>query len=148
MRSRAGLVLAAAGCVPAVALTVWWLVGDLSADVPPGAPLDHSVRPPDLAPWAETAIGAGALVVAAGTLAVLVRASARRGFDRRWWATLVPLLAAAALTGFGWRVVTAGSVGANVGAGLVVIVGGPVVALLVLWSAGWSIRLLLARRVV
>ncbi|MEO3801161.1 hypothetical protein [Nonomuraea sp. B1E8] len=144
--SGRGLLAAAAGCALAVPVAVWWLVGDLSADVPPGTALDHLISPPGLGPWAERAVGLGALVVAGVTAALLVRASRRRRFDRRWWAALIPVLVAGAVVGAGWRVVTAGTVGANIGAGLTIMLGGALVALLLLWAAGWSARLLLSRR--
>ncbi|WP_433433394.1 hypothetical protein [Nonomuraea sp. CA-141351] len=146
MTRNTGLVVAAAGCVLAAPVVVWWLLGDLSAAAPPGTELDHAVRPPAIDPWAERAAGIAAALVAAGTLALLVRASRRRRFDRRWWAALLPALAAGAIAGAGWRVVTAGTLGANIGAGLTILLGGPLVALLLLWALGWSIRLLVAGR--
>ncbi|MEV4112224.1 hypothetical protein [Nonomuraea sp. NPDC049695] len=140
------LLAAAAGCVLAVPVAVWWLVGDLSAAVPPGTELDRAIRPPAVDPWAERAAGIAAALVAVGTLALLVRASRQGRFDRRWWAALLPALVAGAVTGAGWRVVTAGTLGANIGAGLTIFLGGPLVALLLLWALGWSARLLLSRR--
>jgi hypothetical protein len=137
-----GLAAAAAGCAVAVPVAVWWLVGDLSSPVPPGTDYDYMVRPPAISPGVELAIGAGALTVAGGTLALLVWASARRRFDRRWWGALLPVLAAGAVAGFGWRVVTAGTIGPNIGGGLTLLVGGAVVAVLLLWAAIWSFRLL------
>ncbi|TDD00291.1 hypothetical protein E1292_29280 [Nonomuraea deserti] len=144
--SGRSLLAAAAGCALAVPVAVWWLVGDLSASVPPGTALDHVISPPAIGPWAERAVGVAALLVTGVTTVLLVRASRRRRFDRRWWAALIPVLVAGAIAGAGWRVVTAGTVGANIGAGLTIMLGGALVALLLLWAAGWSARLLLARR--
>ncbi|QFY12251.1 hypothetical protein GBF35_41875 [Nonomuraea phyllanthi] len=143
--SRNTVWMAAAGCLIATPVAVWWLVGDLSAAVPPGTALDRAIRPPAIDPWAERAAGIAAVLVVAGTAALLVRASHRRRFDRRWWAALLPALAAGALAGAGWRVMTAGTLGANIGAGLTIILGGPLVALLLLWSLGWSAHLLRSR---
>lgn len=59
-------------------------------------------------------------------------------FDARWWSVLVPLMAAGFITGAGWRVMTAGVIGANIGAGLVVLFGSPLVAALLVWR--WPVR--------
>lgn len=138
--------VAAAGLLLATPVATWWLVGDLSATVPPGTSLDYTIRPPAIAPWAERVAGIGALLVTGAALAVLVRGARRRRFDRRWWAALLPAVAAGGLAGLGWRVMTAGTIGANVGAGLTILVGGPVVALLLLWAIGWSAHLLRSAR--
>lgn len=45
------------------------------------------------------------------------------------------------LVGVGWRVLTAGVIGANIGAGLVIVFGGPVVAGLLLWALGRGVWL-------
>ncbi|MEQ4723134.1 hypothetical protein [Nonomuraea sp. B19D2] len=140
-----GLVVAAAACVLATPVVVWWLVGDLSVAAPPSTELDRAIHPPAIGEGAEHAIGIAAALVTAGTLALLVLASRRRRFDRRWWAALLPALAAGAIAGAGGRVITAGTLGANIGAGLTIILGGPLVALLLLWAIGWSLRLLLSR---
>ncbi|MBB5084911.1 hypothetical protein [Nonomuraea endophytica] len=140
-----GLAIAATGCVLATPVAVWWLVGDLSVDVPQGTGLDYAFRPPDVDPVVERVAGIGAVVVVVLTLGVLIWAARGRRFDGRWWAALVPALVAGAIVGAGARVVTAGTIGANIGAGLTLVGGGVVVGLLLLWSAGWSARLLLTR---
>jgi hypothetical protein len=140
-----GLLAAAVGCLLATPVAVWWRVGDQSPTVPPGTALDYVIRPPVIDPWVERVIGIAAVLVVGGTVFLLVRGSRRGRFDRRWWAALLPALAAGIVAGLGGRVVTAGTIGANIGGGLVIIVGGPLVALLLLWSAGWSARLLLSR---
>ncbi|MFI6498209.1 hypothetical protein [Nonomuraea typhae] len=137
---------AAAGCILATPVAAWWLVGDLSATAPPGAELDYAVRPPDLGAGVERAAGLVAVLVVAGTLVFLIWSARRGRLDGRWWAALVPALAAGALAGAGARVVTAGTIGANIGAGLTVAGGGALVAVLLLWAAGWSLRILLTRK--
>jgi hypothetical protein len=47
-------------------------------------------------------------------------------------------MAAGFITGAGWRVMTAGVIGANIGAGLVVLFGSPLVAALLVWAAARS----------
>jgi hypothetical protein len=64
--------------------------------------------------------------------------------DRRWWEVIGPLVVAGLMVGVGWRVLTAGVVGANIGAGLALMTGGPVVAALLLWALVRA--LLLVRR--
>jgi hypothetical protein len=74
-------------------------------------------------------------------------ATLRRLLDARWWGVLVPLLAAGFIAGAGWRVMTARVIGANIGAGFVVLFGGPIFVLLVAWALVFSVFLLsLARR--
>jgi hypothetical protein len=130
----------------ATPVAVWWLVGDLSAAVPAGTALDHLIRPPAVDPGAERVIGIASVVLAGLTLALLAWASRRHRFDRRWWAALLPALAGVAIAGLGWRVATAGTIGPNIGAGLMIFIGGPVVGVLLLWAVGWSVRLLLSSR--
>jgi hypothetical protein len=54
---------------------------------------------------------------------------------------LIPLLAAGFIAGAGWRVLTAGVVGTNIGAGFVTIIGGPLVVVLVAWALGYALYL-------
>jgi hypothetical protein len=58
---------------------------------------------------------------------LLTRRDAEHSFDLRWWSAFGPLVASAALIGFGWRAVTAQVIGANIGAGCVILFGGPLV---------------------
>jgi hypothetical protein len=46
------------------------------------------------------------------------------------------------LAGFGWRVFTAGVIGANIGAGLYAFFVGPVIAALLVWAVFRSVTLL------
>lgn len=63
-------------------------------------------------------------------MAVLTWATGRRVLDPRWWAVLILLVVAGCIVGLGRRALTAGVIGANIGAGLFVFVGSPnVVAL-------------------
>ncbi len=54
---------------------------------------------------------------------------------------LLPLLVAGFLAGAGWRVMTAGVQGSNIGAGFLVMIGVPLVLVLVAWALGYSIYL-------
>jgi hypothetical protein len=74
-------------------------------------------------------------------LTFLIWAMVRRLLDARWWVVLLPLLAAGFIAGAGWRVMTAGVLGSNIGAGFVVLIGWPLVAILVAWALGYSFHL-------
>ncbi|TDC35953.1 hypothetical protein E1211_15025 [Micromonospora sp. 15K316] len=55
---------------------------------------------------------------------------------------LLPLVGAGILVGFGWQVMTAGGIGANIGAGLIVIFGGPILVALLSTAAvvSWRVK--------
>jgi hypothetical protein len=121
---------AVAGVVLVVAMPVasWWLVGDLSTET---ADPDYFLRPVDLGDTAQHVVGVGAVVLVAASAVALVVAGWRGRLDRRWWSVLVELVLAGGLCGAGWRVLTAGVIGANIGAGFVMVVVAPIVAALV-----------------
>ena len=59
----------------------------------------------------------------------------RRGeLDRRWWEVPAPLMLAGVVVGVGWRVLTAGVLGVDVGAGPTMLFGAPVVAGPLVWA--------------
>jgi len=140
-----GVVVAAAALVVAFPVATWWLVGDQST-VHVGADADYAFEPFDVSVGVERAAGIGSTALVVVALLVLVWATRRHRLDVRWWMVLIPLLAAGLIVGFGWRVMTAGVIGANIGAGFAVLLGGPAVAVLLIWAAGYSIRLLHRRR--
>ncbi|MEU6076320.1 hypothetical protein [Micromonospora sp. NPDC047074] len=130
-------------CVPVAS---WWLIGDLTGDearrlAAEGVDLDYAVRPVSLGAAGDRIVGALACVGAVAAFAVLLRAMARRRLDRRWWRVLLPLVAAGVLVGFAWRVLTAGGIGANIGAGLMLMAGGPALAILLTVAAVAALRL-------
>lgn len=133
-------VTAAAGLVLAFPVATWWLVGDLST-VPASEGPDFSFRPFDVSRGVERAAGWASALLAAVMLLLLAWFTVRRLLDARWWTVLVPLMAAGFITGAGWRVMTAGVIGANIGAGIVVLLGGPLVAALLIWAVARSIYL-------
>jgi hypothetical protein len=139
--ARWAVAPAALGLVLAMAIATWWLVGDLST-VPLSASPDYAIRPWRISPAAARAAGIGSLVVAAVTMAVLGWATLRRVLEVRWWVVLVALLAAGFIAGAGWRVMTAGVIGANIGAGFVILLGGPIFVALVVWALANSVHLL------
>lgn len=54
---------------------------------------------------------------------------------------LGPLVIVGLMAGVGWRILTAGVVGANIGAGMLIILGTPVAAGLLLWAVGRGVWL-------
>jgi hypothetical protein len=125
----------------AAAVVTWWLVGDQSTTSRDNA--DYVLRPPfRFGNRVTRAVGAGALVVTVGAAAVLIVATASHSFDPRWWSVVGPLLLLGSLLGLGWRVLTAGVIGANIGAGLFMFAAGPVMLALVGWIIFRTISLL------
>ncbi|GGO48576.1 hypothetical protein GCM10012287_23870 [Streptomyces daqingensis] len=141
MRIQGMHQLAAGVLTIAAPVATWGLVGRQDEPGVPPRQLDRAVQPPDVPAGVETALGLGALLLAALSAALLVRASRSGSFDRRWWQVLAPLVAAGVLAGAGWQVVTAGVIGANIGAGMFLVLGTPVIAGLVLWAVGRGIWL-------
>ncbi|MER6756845.1 hypothetical protein ABT235_21975 [Micromonospora echinofusca] len=103
--------------------------------------MDYAIRPVSLGPAGDRIVGVLACVGVVLALAWLLRVTARRSLDRRWWWVLAPLVAAGALLGLAWRVLTAGGIGANIGAGLMLIVGGPALAVLLIVAAVAALRM-------
>jgi hypothetical protein len=132
---------AAAVLVLACPVATWWLVGDQST-VSASASPDFAIRPFDISQGAARAAGVGSAALATVTLLMLAWLTRRQLFDARWWSVVVPLLAAGFIAGAGWRVLTAGVIGANIGGGFVLIFGSPVLAALLLWALARSIDLL------
>jgi len=114
--------------IVAVPVATWWAVGDLSTDLPDP---DYQIRPVAIGDTTEQVAGVSAAVLAVAAVVALIHAGRAGRFDRRWWPVLVELMVAGTLCGAGWRVLTAGVIGANIGAGLVLWVGAPIVAALV-----------------
>lgn len=131
-------VLACTVAVLAVPVLVWWAVGDLSSV---GADLDYIVRPPALDPRLAVSAVVMAAVAILTAMLVLVRRGGAVRSDRRWWLVITPLLAVAAGLGLAGRVFTAGGYGANIGAGLFLILGVPLLVVVLGWCLAWSVYL-------
>jgi hypothetical protein len=130
----------AVGLIIAAPLVAWWLIGPLEEKTPRAGDLDYIVRAPDAPSWLTPTVGFVSLAVVTAALLNLVRRGNRER-NRRWLPVVVPLvIAGVALAGIG-RLVTAGADGANIGGGLALFYGLPVVAVLV------GVAILRARRV-
>jgi len=145
----AGLVdlVAALALASAASVVTWWAVGDLSYTGASslGPFRDHLVQPLKISSGAETLIGLLSTAVVVAACAVLLRPGSAPRRDRRLLAVLLPLLVAGVFLGCGWRVLTAGVVGANIGGGLLELVGGPLMVAVVVWSLA-ATRWLLTHR--
>jgi hypothetical protein len=126
--------------VLATPIAVWWMVGDRTTTAVPDP--DYLIHPPSTGATAERRIGASAVLLGLVTASALLGATWRGRFPAKWWGVLVPLLVAGAFCGAGWRVITAGVVGANIGGGLLLVSGVPIVVTLigVAIVVAWSLR--------
>ncbi|MEW2379756.1 hypothetical protein AB0883_27130 [Micromonospora sp. NPDC047812] len=148
---RLTLPITALALVLGTPVAAWWLIGDLTNDearrlAAEGVELDYAIRPVSLGPAGDRIVGVLACVGVVVALAWLLRPTARRRLDPRWWWVLAPLVGAGVLVGLGWRVLTAGGIGANIGAGLMVIAGGPALAVLLIVAAVAAVRMRRPRR--
>lgn len=135
-----GVVAAATALIVAGPVATWWLVGDQST-VPVSGDPDYAFRPFDITAGTERTVGIGSTMVAVLAFLALAWATRRHRLEARWWMVLAPLVSAGLIAGFGWRVLTAGVIGANIGAGFMVLLGGPAVTAMLIWAMAYSIRL-------
>ncbi|MGA5205172.1 hypothetical protein [Streptomyces variegatus] len=140
-----GIMAAGAALVGGVPVAAWGLMGQQNHDGLPASELDYAFQPWDIGDGVAAVAGGLALVLAAAGAAVLVRSSLRGAMDRRWWGVLGPLVVLGLMAGVGWRILTAGGIGANIGAGLLIIFGTPIAAGLLLWSLAWAFWLVTQR---
>jgi len=143
---RISVPIAALVLVLATPVAAWWLIGDLTNDearhlAAEGVELDYAFRPVSLGPMGDRIVGVLACICVIVAFSWLVRATSSHHLNSRWWRVLVPLVGAGVLVGFAWRVLTAGGIGANIGAGLTVIFGSPLLAILLAAAAVAALRL-------
>ncbi len=116
LRSAIGLVFAAP-------VLTWWAIGPLGREWS-----DYEYGPYHVPVGLERAVGAGAVLVLLAALVHMVRAwRGRAGQGGLALGTTACLLVLGATAAIGWRICTAGVVGANIGAGFVLLLG-PVLA--------------------
>ena len=104
-----------------LAPVTWWLVGDLTSAGFTEDQLDYFIRSPKA--WDEHALTAGiaGAVVAGTVLARIGWLAFRNRLTRPLIRRLALAAAIGAYAGFAGRVLTAGGIGANIGAGLIMI---------------------------
>ena len=117
----------------AMAVAVWWIVGDFYE--PMGGVL-LLMEPPALPPIVEDCVGLAAVSTVVVALVVLISNKDQRDRERRWRQVFgVLLLVVAPMVGYGWRVATARELGANFGAGAFLVYGLPIAGAFALWAA-------------
>jgi len=114
------------------AVLTWWAIGDQSiAGMDPNQ-LCYAVGPIHLPSVVEAVLaGVGAVLAVLSVLTFGWHAIHRR-VDWRWWPALLMLQLFAAMAASGGRVVTAGVIGVNIGAGLIILFGGPIMLALLI----------------
>jgi len=120
-------------------VATWWLVGDLSETT--SGRLTYVINAPSVPPGWARAIGIGSVVVYSVAAAATVHASVAGTWDPGWRWVITMVTGAGMIVGYGWRVLTAGVAGANQGAGVIVLLGIPIVLALLSSAAIRSYRL-------
>ncbi len=129
-RVRAGAWASVAGVAASVPVLVWWAVGDVSTGP------DYQVGFYEIGATLGWIALLAAAVVLPVALADLARRQARGQFGWAGWVFILLVAAAGALAAFGWRVITAGVDGANIGGDGAALLG-PVQVAGLLLLAGW-----------
>lgn len=119
-----------------VVVIVWGLVGDLSE--PRGY---LQILPVKLPAAVERALLIAAIPASLASLIALAVAFAAEVVDRRWIGVIATLLVAAVAIGFGGRVLAAETHGANIGGGLLIMFGGPLLLLVLGFAAAMSVKI-------
>jgi len=127
------------------ALGSWWLIGDQSVHTRSPEDLDYAFRAPTVPHWVFVTFGPIGFVAAVASLSWLVIAASRLVIDRRWLQVASLLALAGFLLAVIGRVATAGSIGANIGGGLGILLL-PAVAGLAVRAAFVTLRISDARR--
>lgn len=143
-------VLQAALLYAGSAISAWWLTRTRPEEVAAaeGFPLseaDYAIDPLPLPVWAETLLGAGALLLTVSMAVLLVRAVVGGRLAPRWglvilWAAPIPLMG-----GVWWMIATAPGIGANIGLGLATMTFGPATLILLIATAVTAVLALRAR---
>ncbi|WP_285556362.1 hypothetical protein [Actinoplanes regularis] len=134
MKSAAAIRASAIGLVLAVPVAAWWLIGD-PTPVGDGIEYDYAYRAVSFGATADRAIGVLACVAVVSAVALLAWATVTRRLRPGWWLVLAPLVVAGLLVSVVGRVMTEGVIGANIGGGLMMLAGGPVLAILLASAA-------------
>lgn len=134
----ASLGLPAAGIALATAILVWFAIGDVSFRGSGGLFLDYEYGPYQVGPESGFFVVGVTVVVAIGALGILIRRTRRGVANWRSWVVVAALSAGGALGAGGWRVLTAGGRGANIGGGFVLLVGPWLVSGLLVWAVWFA----------
>lgn len=127
------------GLVLATPVAAWWLMDLLAEDLDDP---DYFIRPLEIDPTLKLVIGITAVALAVGAVLELAVFEPARSLVERWWSVMCPLLIVGMISGGGWAILTAPSIGANIGAGVFLLTAPPVVLALVIWAGVSSYRVL------
>jgi hypothetical protein len=117
---------------------VWFAIGDLSFSGTGGLFLDYDYGPYHVGPESGYGVAGVAAVVAAVSVAVLVIRTFQGIADWWSWAVVAVLVMAGALGAAGWRTMTAGGRGANIGGGFVLLFGPVLIAGLLVLAVSFA----------
>ena len=108
--------------VLAVAPLTWWLAHVIPDDIPPDRLYyaDYAIKPLGLSSGERLGIGLMALAAVGAGLIVLVDGINSGAIRRDWLGVVLPTAALTSYLGFGYRIGTVASSGANIGFGLLV----------------------------
>ncbi len=118
---------------------VYYAIGDLST-VGPDMDPDYVMHPPSWSPSHVTFVGILALAVLASAVAVLIREHRREPILRSTLIIDALLISVGVIVAGGYRVVTAAVIGANIGAGILVLSASPIVIGLLIAAAVIGVR--------
>ncbi|CAL9573160.1 hypothetical protein SUDANB121_04909 [Nocardiopsis dassonvillei] len=147
---RPVLALYTALLLAGAALAAWWAARSSPEEArawgitPEEA--DYAIAPPPVPEWAVPVLGIGGLLLALAGAALLVRELRARRAAFAWGLAAFLAVPAALFAGLWWAVATAPTIGANIGLGLVVIVGGPLALVFLLGALGAALTALLSHR--
>lgn len=122
-------VAAGAGLVGATPVAAWWVTGDRSYRG--SDDLDYLFRPVEFPLWVEMLSGAAAVAIVMSCVFILVDARRQGMLAPAQVRTLGQLCVAGAVIGAGWRAVTAGVIGANIGGAMALLLGLPFAVVLI-----------------
>ncbi|MFJ9429317.1 hypothetical protein ACIRQY_06580 [Streptomyces sp. NPDC101490] len=136
MGTRRTNIAAGTALVMAAPVALWGLMGQQDSEGFARSELTYSVEPFRALEGWDTGFGVVALLLTVVATVLLFRAGRAGTMAAHRWLVLLPLTGAGLFAAWGHRVLTAGEIGANIGAGLVLF-GAPfalglVVAALVL----------------
>jgi hypothetical protein len=135
------MVVAAVSLLIATPVAVGWLVGDRT-EIPLEMDPDYLVRPIEVDPVVADVVGAGCALTAGVALLLTTWLTIRHRRHRPWWSVVLPIVVVGYILGVGYRAMTTGTIGANIGAGVFVGIGSPAVAMLLLWAVVRGVELL------
>jgi hypothetical protein len=134
------LVLGTLG-VLATPVVVYWWVGDLTSEGLATENADYVMRPPDWSAATVRVAAIGSLCVVLATAGLLVFAAWQRLLCWEWLGVMAQLAVVGSVVAVGYRVATAGVIGANIGFGFFVMLGVPLCLGLMVWAALISYKL-------